>query len=154
MVAKHRRVVIGLGNKYRGDDAVGPIVTDMLRAMQLPDVIVVSGIEDGVSLISHWDDADICIVVDCVVTDGVPGEIYRFCPLESQFPANFRSSYSTHALGLSQVIELARAIGRLPRRLVVFGIEGLNFISGTPIGCEVRKAALKAARLIRKELAG
>ena len=33
---------------------------------------------------------------------------------------------STHALGVAEAIELARALDRLPRKLIVFGIEGIR----------------------------
>ena len=43
-------------------------------------------------------------------------------------PASFRSS--THAFGVGDAVELARALGRLPRRVVVYGVEGADFAAG------------------------
>src|SRR3954452_13627171 len=38
---------------------------------------------------------------------------------------------STHDLGVAEAIELARAFGKLPPRLIVYGIEGRDFDEGT-----------------------
>ena len=47
---------------------------------------------------------------------------------------------STHALGVAEAIELGRALGRLPRRLLVFGIEGGSFDAGAGLSPEVERA--------------
>ena len=50
-------------------------------------------------------------------------------PASSELPAElFRAS--THHFGLAEAVELARAVGQLPERLVVFGIEGASFGRG------------------------
>ena len=43
--------------------------------------------------------------------------------------------------GLGEVIELARSLGRLPRELIVFGIEGASF------GLDLELSAPVAARV-------
>ena len=47
---------------------------------------------------------------------------------------------STHALGLGDLVELGRALGRLPARLIVFGIEGAGFEAGAPPSAAVMSA--------------
>jgi hydrogenase maturation protease len=64
---------------------------------------------------------------------------------------------STHAFGLHEAIELARALHRLPRRVIVFAVEGRHFEAGaTPSGeveaavprlaCAVLRAATELAK--------
>jgi hydrogenase maturation protease len=47
---------------------------------------------------------------------------------------------------------LARALGQLPQRLVVFGIEGKNFESGIGLSLEIETAVEEAARRVKAEL--
>ena len=51
-----------------------------------------------------------------------------------------RSSSSTHAVGVGEAIELARVVGRLPSRIVVYGIEGSRFETGAALSAEVAAA--------------
>ena len=44
-------------------------------------------------------------------------------PAGYAIPAHRFRSY-THTTGISETVELARALDQLPRRLIVFGIEG------------------------------
>ena len=54
-------------------------------------------------------------------------------------PAGFTGT-STHAFSLAQAIELGRALGRLPERLLVVGIEGEGFEAGAGPGAAVAAA--------------
>ena len=48
--------------------------------------------------------------------------------------------YSTHAFGIAEAIELARALKQLPQDLIVYGIEGKCFEAGIGLSREVEKA--------------
>jgi len=48
-------------------------------------------------------------------------------------------------VGLAAVVELARALGRLPDRLVVVVIEGADFEPGADLSTPVRRAVQEAA---------
>ena len=69
---------------------------------------------EPVGLIEDWAGADAVIVVDAVSSGAPPGTIHRLDPLSAPIPAAL-SQGSTHAFGLAETIELARALGRLPR---------------------------------------
>ena len=57
------------------------------------------------------------------------GTIHRLDASERELPAElFRAS--THHVGLAEAVELARALGRLPARTVIYGIEGESFEIG------------------------
>jgi hydrogenase maturation protease len=51
---------------------------------------------------------------------------------------------STHAFGIADTIELARALGKAPRRVALVGVEGRAFGMGDSLSAEV-EAALGAA---------
>ena len=46
----------------------------------------------------------------------------------------------THAIDLSDAVELARALGRLPGRLDVYAIEGASFTAGDALSPDVERA--------------
>jgi len=58
---------------------------------------------------------------------------------------------STHGLGLSEAITLARVLDRLPHRLRVYGIEGRQFEPGTEVSPEVKLAVEEVVRQITKK---
>ncbi len=62
------------------------------------------------------------------------------------------ATLSSHGLGLAQAIELARALGTLPRRCLVYAIEGARFTAGAPLTPAVARTAATVARQILREL--
>ena len=142
-------VVIGVGTIHRGDDGVGSEVARAVRTRGcLASVHELDG--EPLSLMEAWRDADTAIVIDAVapVHDGeappMPGRLHRFDASDAPLPAVHRGSNSTHGLGLADAVELARAMGQLPRRLIVLGIEGDTFEPGASVTPAVR-AAIEAA---------
>jgi hydrogenase maturation protease len=122
-------VVIGVGNTFGGDDAAGLAAVEQLAA-RLPAGVRVTACEQEPSrLLDAWQDARAAIVVDAVRSGAEPGTLHRFDASAEPVPAQtFRSS--THAFGVGEAIELARALGRLPERVVVYGVEGVEFQPG------------------------
>ena len=110
--AARRVLVIGVGNTYRGDDAAGLAVAEWIRAAAPPDVTVVRHEGEPISLLETWDQAREVYLVDAVSADGEPGNVYRFDLTAEPLAARLRPR-GTHALGVADTIELARALGRL-----------------------------------------
>jgi hydrogenase maturation protease len=207
--SEHRRIlVIGVGNRFRRDDGVGPVVADSVRArldLARPEVLragqeatvwaagpadlefnytddtspassrsdialpgylteivsdrsllsgMRSGLRDpsrveccivehsgeGASLLEAWRHDDAVIVIDASSGCSPAGSVLEFDALESEVPSGlFR--YSTHAFSVAEAIEMARILGRLPRRLRVFAIEGDDFRVGVGLTREVEQAA-------------
>jgi hydrogenase maturation protease len=141
-------VVIGVGNVDRGDDAVGLLVAREAAAA-LPDVHVVE-LADVSDALSVWIDHDFAVVVDAVCTGAEPGSVQVLDLTSHPVPAREAGAAGTHALGLAQVVELARALGRLPLRLVLVGVEARRFGPGDP--CDPRVSAAVAEACHRVEL--
>ena len=126
--------VICIGNGMRGDDGAGLVAAERLRARGVPVVV-----EQPQNLIDAWEGIDDVIVVDTVQSGAAPGTLHRVDAATSPLPADLQTA-STHLLGLGEAIELARALGRLPSRLSVLGIEGEAFGLGDPLSAEVDRA--------------
>jgi hydrogenase maturation protease len=129
-------LIIGLGNEFCHDDAVGLIAARRLRECG------VSAEEyegDMTNLMERWQAADAVIVIDAVCSGAPPGTVHRLdastSPLQRELFKN-----STHALGLVDAVELARAIGMLPAKVYVFGMEVRDLSAGVGLSPEIERA--------------
>ena len=145
-------VVIGVGNALRGDDAAGLAVAENVRA-HAPDSVAVRVCEEEPSrVLDAFDDAEVVFVVDAVSTGAPAGTLHRFDASDAPVPSRELRS-STHALGIGEALELARALGRLPRRTVVFGVEGSEFNAGEGLTPAVREGVSRATERVLEEVA-
>jgi hydrogenase maturation protease len=137
----HRRgaLIIGLGNPDRGDDGAGRAVAARLRARVPGGMRVIECAGEATDLLARLGEADEAILVDAAMSGAAPGTVGRFEVHEAPLPAA-RFGMSTHGFGLAEAIELARALGQLPRRCVVYAIEGRSFEIGDPLSPEVEAA--------------
>ena len=134
-----RTIVIGVGNPLRGDDAAGVAVAEHLRPRVPEGVEVVACSEEPSRLMEAWEGAESVVLVDTVSSGAPPGTLHRFDAGDDAIPAHtFRSS--THAIGIADTIELARALGRLPRRVRVYGVEAGGFATGAELTPAVESA--------------
>ncbi len=138
-----RTLVVGLGNRMRGDDAVGIEVAASLAAAR-PDLEVLGHEREPIDLIELWAGAGEVVLVDAVA-GAAPGRIHRLDGLDEGLAWERRSPASSHAMHLGQVIELARSLGRLPERLTLIAVEGAEFATGTPPSAAVRAAGREIA---------
>ncbi|MDF5755200.1 hydrogenase maturation protease [Spongiactinospora sp. TRM90649] len=142
------RVVIGLGSDARGDDAAGLEVVRRLLVRAPAGVLITESSGDPMHLISTWSGTRLAIVIDAVSSGAPPGTVHHdIDPRRAQLRRG-----STHALGLTDALDLATALGLLPGRLLVYGIEGGDFSVQGPITPPVRTAIRETAVAIRARL--
>jgi hydrogenase maturation protease len=127
-------LIIGVGSRSRGDDAIGPRVVDELSTRQ-PALRTMVCEGDLADLALRWGSADDVVVIDACCTGQPVGTIHWLEPeqLRSQSP------WSTHGVGIAEAVELARLLDRLPRSLQVIGIEARTFDYG-PMPAELENA--------------
>lgn len=146
-----KTLVIGVGNDYRGDDAIGLIVARRLRDLNLPDVQVIESDGECTRLMESWKDATRVILIDAVQSGAAPGTIHRVAAHEEELPAAL-SQGSTHAFGVTEAVALSKAFGRLPQHFIVFGIEARNFALGASLSPEATTALEEVLRLVQQEV--
>jgi hydrogenase maturation protease len=144
-------LVIGVGNRYRGDDAVGLWVAEGLERLRLPDVAVKLCPGGGLDLMDVWRHARSVIIVDAVRGTGVAGDIIRVDREELDRLAGI-GTVSSHGFGIGEAVRMAQALGELPSRLTVYGIEAHYFEPGTAPAPEVAAAVGRVVQLIVGEL--
>jgi hydrogenase maturation protease len=149
--APRKILVIGLGNPDRGDDGIGTRVVHDLVGTLPPDVTVLARRGDLLSLIEDWAGFDGVVCIDAAAPRGVPGRICRIDLNSAELPRDVMFT-SSHALGLPEAIELARALALAPRQLIVYAVEGGSFEGGTPLTPAVAAAARVVAGQVAAEV--
>lgn len=145
-------MVIGIGNPDRGDDGVGPRVVDALAGCLPRGVELITRSGDMLALVEEWTDAAVAICIDAAAPMGTPGRIHRIdAAAETLLPPP--GTTSSHAMGLSEAIGLARALGTVPARIVVFAVEGEQFETGAPLSAAVATAIPEVAAQVLAEVA-
>lgn len=163
-----RIVVIGVGNRYRGDDGVGHRVIDRLSEdvaaaqaeaghpsrpptgrLERTELHYADG--EPTRLLEQWDGADLAIVVDAVLTGAEPGRVVVLEGGVDDLPA--RAATSSHASGVGEAWALGQALDSLPGRLLVVGIEAGSTHDGEGLTEPVYAALPHAHRLVRALIA-
>jgi hydrogenase maturation protease len=142
--------IIGLGNGMRGDDAVGLMAARRIRQELGDRAEVIEAEMAGVDLIDLMKGASVAILIDAVRSGKTPGSVHRLdasvSPIGGQvFPR------SSHAIGVSEAIELARAMDVLPTTVIVYGVEVGNTEIGRPLSPPMGEALDQVVKQIIQE---
>ncbi len=135
--------VIGIGTEMRGDDGLGPaaaaLLHEQLRTGDNPDIDVVILDGEPTRLIEEWRDREMVVVIDAVKNGGDGGEIHRV-EIGDIAGIDRAPAASSHHGGLADAVALGKVLDRLPRRLVVYGVEPVEMATGSGLSPEVRRA--------------
>ena len=156
-------VVIGIGAPMRRDDALG---VDVAEALSSPggivgdavDVVSMSG--EPSQLVAAWQGRSLAVVVDAVRAGDTPGTLHLVPVLTNGQPAgsdsvlSARSAWSSHATGLTEAVELGRAVGAVPDNLVVLGLEPDDVGLGDGLSDVVRDALPTLLAAVRDVVRG
>lgn len=132
-------LVIGFGNALRGDDGVGLAVAERVRGLAPAGARVLACEHVPPDLFDWWDAGAEVVLVDAARSGAAPGTVHRFDACAAPLPGELLR-VSTHTGGVAEAVELARALGSLPRRLVVYGVEGAAFDPGAGLSPPVAGA--------------
>ena len=134
------RIIIGVGNSDRGDDAAGLEAARLLKALVPADVRVVSYSREITALIEQWEGATHLILIDAVLSGSDPGTMHSLDVSHETHPLRFSGRFSSHGIGVAEIIEMARVLNLLPPNVRIFGIEGRNFAMGAPLSPQIQAA--------------
>lgn len=144
-------IVIGIGDPYRRDRGVGPAVVSRLRWRGLPGVVLAKSGGEPTELIELWDGQDLAVVVDGIITERVaPGHVHR---LSLHHPALAEATAVAHRPSLRAAVELARALDRTPRQLLLLAVEIVDVAPGQGLSPVVAAACRRVADEVTELLA-
>lgn len=144
-------LVIGVGNRDRGDDAAGPVACDLIRSAKVTGVETLVFEGSVVDLPLHWGPDDRVLIVDAAAPSGRPGCITEVDALADRLVAP--GTISTHTVDVGAAVELARAMAKLPAELTIVGIEGASFEFGDGLGPAVDRAVKQVVAEISRRAA-
>lgn len=152
-------VMLCVGNPFRRDDGVAAAVAGLARRTLPATRRVVESDGEPARLVEAWRDADLAIVVDASRSDLPAGAVRRIdIELDGGIGAGIGAGLptvqgtSTHGWSVGDAVELGRALGRLPRRLVVYTVEGDDFSQGIGLSAPVEQAVGDVVRRIVREM--
>mgnify|MGYP001463993519 CR=1 FL=1 len=145
-------LLVGAGNEFRSDDAVGPVIAKKIFQLYPDRTRYIKDVGDSTKLIEHWKKRKHVFFVDAVCSGCEPGTVFRFDALNEEIPEDITSSLSTHTFNLREAIELARTLESLPEKLIVYCIECRNFEHGKCFSQEIKPAISKVIIKIKQEI--
>jgi hydrogenase maturation protease len=149
-----RRLVIGVGNPDAGDDGAGIAVARRLsRRNDAAGIDTAVSTGEATAVMAAWTGFDDVVVVDACRGAGPPGSVHAFSTedLDRYVAVAARRCGSTHGLGVTEAIGLARAVGALPCRVLILAIEGRAFGVGEALSPEVDRAAHEVVALLVRQ---
>lgn len=149
-----KTLFIGIGNGFRQDDGAGVYIMRQLEQLLngAGNCFFAQSSGEGTGLMELWQNYDNVILFDAIMKQGRPGRTYYFLAEKNSFPADF-FHYSSHAFSLAEAVELARTLDKLPRQLMVYGVEGKDFYFGEELSHEVLAGCNKIIKEVASQYA-
>jgi len=145
-------LVLGIGNLLLQDEGAGVrAVEEFERRYFTPaGVELLDGGTSGIELLQYIQGRDHLILLDVVKSGNPPGTIIRLDGEE--VPALFQKKISPHQLGISDLLATALLIDKIPKRVVLFGIEPKSIETGLEMSEEVGGNIGRLADMVAHEL--
>ncbi|MEO0138028.1 MAG: hydrogenase maturation protease [candidate division WOR-3 bacterium] len=115
-----KKLILGMGNEYWGNDAVGIIIAQKLKELS-PDYDLKTGAFTGIDFLEAIEGYDEVVVIDSILNTDLPvGRVVEF-KIED-FTHHQCFSY-LHSMNFAAAVVLGRQLNlNLPARLRLFGI--------------------------------
>lgn len=141
-------LVLGLGNRLRGDDGIGPAVIEALRPESEGLTLIESSGNDLLEWLSS-EAFDRAIVVDAADLGQAPGAWARLTPAHLSADS---AQALTHGLDLAQSLELAEALGWQHPAISIYAVQPAAVGWTTELSRQAAAAVPAVAAAIRQEL--
>ena len=146
--------MLAVGNRFAGDDAVGPLVLDAVRD-RLPAGVAARELDgEPARILDAWHGLHAVILVDAASSGARAGSVHRIevGPLQELPVAAASLAAGSHGAGVAEALGLGRMLGRLPDTVVVVGVEGAHYSPGAGLSPEVVDALPAAAQVVLDEV--
>jgi hydrogenase maturation protease len=143
-----RLLVACVGNVLRGDDGFGPAVAGRLEGALPEGVELVETGIGGIALVQELlAGCDGLVLVDAIDQDAPPGTLMRIEPEV----AEAAHVPDVHLANPERVLGIAKAMGTLPRRVVIVGCQPVEVDElGEGLSPEVGAAVERAVEAVQE----
>lgn len=151
MSEQSRILVAGVGNRLMGDDGFGPHVIDLLSERSFPENVELRDIGTaGLTIATDLNEYDVVIFLDSMDMEGEPG---RLCRTKIQVGEDLDDTaelarLTLHEVGLEGLLRFSKAIGCLPREVILIGCKPKILEMGIGLSTEVGEAADRAVDMV------
>ncbi|WP_419785003.1 HyaD/HybD family hydrogenase maturation endopeptidase [Pseudodesulfovibrio sp.] len=120
-------LILGVGNVLFMDEGFGVRVAEELeqRYEFTPNVTVLDGGTLGFRLMGPIMESDYLIIVDIVLNEGEPGDVFRLLGKDLKKACAFTNSM--HQTDLLDTLARCSLIGTVPDDVILYGIEPVNY---------------------------
>lgn len=116
----HPLKIVAIGSPF-GDDQLGWEIAHRLTS-HIPDAYPIVTLDrPGMTLISHFSDASVVLIIDAIQSDAPPGTIHWLSG--EDIPKVHQQPSSSHDIGVKEIYQLSKTLSLLPNQLDVCGIE-------------------------------
>lgn len=145
-------LVLGIGNLLLSDEGVGcRCVEELERRYILPPAVTcVDGGTAGFELLPLVEDAQALIIIDALKDGRPPGTLVLV--EDEAVPRLMLTRTSPHQIGICEVLATAQLTGKVPQRLLFFGVEPKNLAVGIGLSAEVSGALDKLVEAVAAAL--
>jgi hydrogenase maturation protease len=143
-------MVVGIGNPYRSDDAAGWAVIDAIKDKAGPNLKCSKSRGDLAELLELFAKHPCVYLVDACLAPDSEKPWLRIDASRHEVALDAAQS-STHGLGVSQAIALAKNLGQMPLKLIIYALPGTNFTLGNTLSPAMRQTIAEVAEAILKE---
>jgi hydrogenase maturation protease len=135
-------LVLGLGNLVHADDGLGVHAIHLLQKDPRvpPEVTLLDGGTQGLSLIPHISGFKRVLVIDAIDVGEAPGTLLR---LEGKSLDNLPGKATVHALGFADLMIALKLLGDSPDEVVLIGVQPHSVSDWSPELTPPVAAALK-----------
>jgi hydrogenase 3 maturation protease len=143
----HKRVIfLCIGNVMRGDDAIGPIVAEKLKAIskKQKDLIVINAetVPENYTGLIRKEEPSHIIFIDAVEMERNPGDIKL---IQSNEIANY--SISTHAMPISFMIKYIESF--TDAKMLLIGVQPKNMELSNSVSNEVKNGIEELSTILK-----
>lgn len=140
-----KTLVFALGSAH-GDDQLGWLVAERLAETLADDRVLIRAASSPDRLLDFLDGVVRLIVCDACQNIGARGDIHIWRWPDA--PLRMLHGSSSHDLDLATVLALAEQLHRLPRNVMIVGVEGDDDRPGRPFLAVFEEAVSRAAETI------
>ena len=143
--------VIGIGNRLRGDDAVGPLLIDELSTLPDSQLELIDAGSDALGILEYLEGRQEVIIIDACRMGRKPGTLVTFDPTQADLILD-GDPISLHGLGLAETLRMAESLRMFSGDLKIIGIEPDSTQFNGKLSQPVQRAMKTAIEKIHNEL--
>jgi hydrogenase maturation protease len=151
MESPMRTLVLGLGNLVHSDDGVGIHAIQRLQRDEKvpPEVVLMDGGTQGLSLLPHISGFERLLVIDAVDVGQPPGTLIR---LEGDAIEKLPGKPSVHQLGFADLMITLKLLGDSPEEVIVIGVQPQSTEWSVELTAPVRESLDELIALVIAQL--